>query len=153
MRFQTAVLSGWLRRGLLRRLTQRLRRSSRPSGLFYPVCLAAAGGLVCAVSADSKTPGFALDSLWLYRAEVGLAFMGAIYIAGLTLWLAWHGGGFFELGAFGLTLKASDAENIEALGTESSDAVEKVSEVRRETVGALKELDERVLRLEDRAAP
>jgi hypothetical protein len=125
--------------------------SRRPSSLFWLVGLATIGGIVAAAAADSETPGFALNSVWVYRAEVGLAFLGAIYLVAMTLWLAWYGKGFFELGAFGSTLKAPGAEEIEEAGDDVSDVGKEIEKLQEETTGGLKELDERVTALENQA--
>ena len=78
-----------------------------PSKPFYLVLLATAAGLVAAIAAGSEKPGFALKSNLVYRAEVGLAFLGIIYIVGVALWLSWYGKGFFESNAFGSVTSSS----------------------------------------------
>lgn len=123
-----------------------------PSKLFYLVLLATAAGLVAAIAAGSVKPGFALKSNLVYRAEVGLAFLGIIYIVGVALWLSWYGKGFFELNAFGSGIKAPGAEEIEEAGAEVSDVGKLIDELQEETNAGLKELDERIDALEDERA-
>jgi hypothetical protein len=46
---------------------------------------------VAAVAAPSKAPGYALDSKWLYRLEVGGAFFIGLLVLLLILWLGYSG--------------------------------------------------------------
>jgi hypothetical protein len=43
------------------------------------------------VLAESNTPGYALNSVWVYRLEVGGAFFVGVYALFLVFWLAYHG--------------------------------------------------------------
>ena len=49
---------------------------------------------VAAISADAREPGYALDSLWVYRLQVGLAFFVGTYLLVIALWLAYQGRSF-----------------------------------------------------------
>jgi hypothetical protein len=46
---------------------------------------------LAAVSTKAHEPGYALDSVWIYRFEVGLAFFLFEYVLLLALWLAYQG--------------------------------------------------------------
>jgi hypothetical protein len=59
---------------------------------FFWVTLAAlAPGVLAAIFAPDKSPGYALGAVGLYRFELGLAFFLASYVLGLILILAYQG--------------------------------------------------------------
>jgi hypothetical protein len=47
--------------------------------------------VVAAVAAPARAPGFALNSAWLYRLEVGGAFFIGLLLLSLIFWLGYSG--------------------------------------------------------------
>lgn len=122
---------------------------SGPSPLFWFVLAATVAGGVAAATAGGATPGFALHSNLVYRAEVGAALLALIYLVGAAVWLSWYGKGFFEFNIIGVGAKALGAEDVEDAAKDVSEMAREIEELREETTSSLTELDERVSDLED----
>jgi hypothetical protein len=119
-----------------------------PARLFWIVLLAVAGGLSAFATAADHAPVYALGSNLVYRLEVGLATLAALYVVGVALWLAWHGKGFFELNVAGAGLKAPGAENVEDAAGDLAEAREAFDEYREQSEASFEELDDRLQDLE-----
>jgi len=59
--------------------------------VFVVLLLLLAPAVVAAVSAKANTPGYALNSLWVYRVQVGLGFFLVEYVLLIAFWLAYQG--------------------------------------------------------------
>ena len=94
---------------------------------------------------DDKAPGFALQSNLVYRLQIGLATLAALYVIALVLWLAWHGKGFFKLPG---GLEAPGGNEIEDAADDLDDMRVRVDEFQSEAVESLEELDRRLQALE-----
>jgi hypothetical protein len=58
---------------------------------LWGVVAGALPAVAAAATAHGRAPGYALNSRWLYRLEVGLAFLLGLYALVLILWLAYQG--------------------------------------------------------------
>ena len=80
----------------------------RAHPFFWVLWFLLAAAVAAAIAAPSHAPGFALDSVWVYRLEVGGAFFVGVLVVALVLWLGYSGrsigklqlpgGGGMELG-------------------------------------------------------
>lgn len=63
---------------------------NRPHPLAWLVAMILVFGLVIALTVDAKEPSRALRAEWVYRAEVGAAIVGLLYLPLVALSLAWQ---------------------------------------------------------------
>jgi len=81
-------------------------RDAHPFFLTLVVLIGPA--VIAAASADSNTPGYALNSVWIYRIQVGLVFFLIEYTLLIAIWLAYQGRSVGEIqlpGGAGFALK------------------------------------------------
>lgn len=71
--------------------------SRGPKALFFVCLLLLVPAMLAGSAADSEPPAVALNSEWVYRAEVGLLIYGLEYLLLLVLWLAYFGKSFGRL--------------------------------------------------------
>ncbi len=118
------------------------------SRFFWPVLLAVVPAAAAALAAEHREPGYALNSAWVYRLQVALAFFVGTYLLIVTLWLAYQGRSFGKVGVPGgpeLDVPDPDLEQAaEGFGEFVDDAKERLD--RHDD--SLEDLDDRVRRLE-----
>jgi hypothetical protein len=129
------------------------KRSPHP--FFWAFVTVAVVGLLGASLAADHEPSWALRSGWVYRAEVGLAVAGAVYVLALAGWLAWSGRTFRRLelpGGTALEAPPLDqaANGVDEVAREFDAYRAKNDELVKRLGGALDKLNERVERLEGR---
>jgi hypothetical protein len=117
---------------------------SKPSPLFYLVVVATTAAGIAGLCATPRQPGYALDSSVVYRVEVSAAVLLGLYFTALSLWLAWHGKGFFKLEIGPAKAEALGAEHIENAAADLEGLREDFEQFRREADEALRRLDERL---------
>jgi hypothetical protein len=116
-----------------------------PSLLFPLTLVATVAAAAAGATADPNwAPGYALDSNVVYRFEVGLAVLAALYVVALAVWLAWYGKGFFKLAVGPASAEAPGAEHIEGAASDLEALREDFEEFRREAKEALSTLNKRL---------
>ena len=63
----------------------------KPHPFFWLLWVLALPSVVVAIAAPDNTPGYALESSWLYRLEVGGAFFLGLLVVLLIFWLGYSG--------------------------------------------------------------
>jgi hypothetical protein len=106
--------------------------------------------IAVAAVAPSKTPGYALDSGWLYRLEVAGACFLALFVLALLLWLAYSGrtvGNVQLPGGAGMSIPPPDPD--------LDDAAEGLAGYKQKTDRRLEKIEENMelLTLEDEPEP
>lgn len=121
---------------------------SRANRFFWPVLLALAPAAAAALGAERREPGYALNSVWVYRLQVALAFFVGTYLLIVTLWLAYQGRSFGKVGVPGgpeLDVPDPDleraAEGFDEFVDEAKGRLDRHDD-------SLEDLDDRVRRLE-----
>jgi hypothetical protein len=92
---------------------------------------------------DPKEPSWALRSEWVYRAEVGAAVVGLIYLPLVALSLAWRGETFRKI-------RAPGGAGVETPAKEIGSAVDEFSQYREGTNKRFEELESAVGKLSSR---
>ena len=90
---------------------------NRPNPLAWFVGAIFAVGLLAALTVDAKEPSWALRSAWVYRAEVGAAIAGLLYLPLVALSLAWRGETFRRIQAPGGAAVETPASDIDSAAT------------------------------------
>jgi hypothetical protein len=70
---------------------------NRPHPLAWFVCVILLIGLVVSLTVDARKPPWALGAEWVYRAEVGAAIVGLLYLPLVALSVAWRGETFRKM--------------------------------------------------------
>ena len=113
--------------------------ASKAHPFFWLLGLLFVPAVVAAFATPGRAPGYALDSAWLYRLEVGGAFyLGSLLVA-LTLWLAYSGRTFgdFQLpGGAGMSVPPPDPD--------LDDAAEGLAGYKQKTDERLRKLEENI---------
>lgn len=65
------------------------RKAAHP--FFWLLWALLVPAVVAAIAAPAKAPGYALESAWLYRLEVGGAFYIGLLLLSLIFWLGYSG--------------------------------------------------------------
>jgi hypothetical protein len=121
---------------------------NRPHPLAWFVALIVMTALAVALTVDAKEPSWALRSAWVYRAEVGTAIVGLLYVPLVALSLAWRGETFRKIQAPGGAGVEAPAEKIGTVA-ERFDRYDEQAEERFERLeSAVDKLNRRVDRLE-----
>jgi hypothetical protein len=113
---------------------------NRPHPLAWFVAMILVFGLVIALTVDAKEPSWALRAEWVYRAEVGAAIVGLLYIPLVALSLAWRGETFRKMLAPG-------GAGIETPAKEIGSAVDEFSQYRERANRRFEELESAVGKL------
>jgi NADH:ubiquinone oxidoreductase subunit 6 (subunit J) len=103
-----------------------------PHPLAWFVGLILVVGLIVALTVDAEQPSWALRSDWVYRAEVGAAIVGLMYLPLVALLLAWRGETFRKI-------RAPGGAGVETPAKEIGSAIDEFNQYR---VGANKRFDE-----------
>ena len=120
---------------------------NRPHPLAWFVAGILVIGLVAAVTVEAKEPSWALRAEWVYRAEVGAAVVGLLYLPLVALSLAWRGTTFRKMLAPGGAGVETPAETIGSAADEIDRYKEQAENRFQKLETAVDELDERVNRL------
>jgi hypothetical protein len=121
-----------------------------PHPLVWFVSAIIAIGLTAALAVDGREPSWALRSEWVYRAEVGTATVGLLYLPLVALSLAWRGETFRKMYAPGGAGVEAPAEEIGSAVDEFTQYKERANKRFKELESALGGLSQRVDRLERR---
>lgn len=113
-----------------------------PNPLFFGVVLSIGFGLWAALGVDPRTPQASLDSVLVFRLQVGVAVALVGYCATGALWLAWRRTLYRRVGVGGGALEPPEKKQAE----EERD--DKIGEGLARTADALDGLRERVESLE-----
>jgi hypothetical protein len=103
---------------------------------------------VAAWFADDRDPAWALHSEWVYRAEIGAAILGLLYIALVALSLAWRGETFRKMQGPGGAGVETPAQEIGSAVDEFTQYKERANERFEAIESAVGELSRRVDQLE-----
>jgi hypothetical protein len=121
-----------------------------PHPFFWLVVVSLIPSAVAACAADRRAPGYAVNSLWVYRLEVALAFFVGVYVLIVVLWLASQGRSVRQAqlpGGGGVDLPDPNLDR----AAEGFDEFQRETQARLEThEDSLDELDDRVTQLESR---
>lgn len=117
--------------------------------LFWWLLVPVLPAVGAALSAGGGAPRYALESAWVYRLEVWLAFYFGLFVVGLLLHLGYHGRTFRRL-----ELPGGAALELDPAGLD--EAADGFAAFRRELdaaleahEGALGDLDDRLAAVED----
>ena len=130
-RFTKGVFSGQRKR------VEEWRAGAHP--FFWLLCVLLVPAIAAAASAPSKAPGYALNSAWVYRLEVGGAFYLGLFVLTLILWLGYSGRSLGELqipGGGGARLPPPDPD--------LDDAAEGLAGYKQKTDHRLEKLEENI---------
>jgi hypothetical protein len=105
---------------------------------------------IAAASAEGREPGYALNSLWVYRLQVGVAFFVGVYLVVITLWLAYQGRSFGKIGVPGGPELDVPDPNLEQAAEGFDEFVEDATTRLGHHDDSLEDLDDRLRRLERR---
>jgi hypothetical protein len=102
---------------------------------------------VVAITVESRGPGYALNSVAIYRLEVGFACLLSIYMLVILLWLAYRGESFGNVqlpGGMGAELKNPDPDVTEAADDflEFKKKTEQTLAKHEESIALLNEIEE-----------
>jgi hypothetical protein len=112
-----------------------------PLAWFVIVILAIAG--VAALTVEGKEPSWALRSEWVYRAEVGAAIIGLLYLPLVAVALAWRGETFRKV-------QAPGGAGFETPAKEIGSAVEDFAQYRKRANARFEQLESAVAKLTER---
>jgi hypothetical protein len=116
---------------------------------FWLLWLLLLPSIAAAAFAPNKSPGYALDSAWLYRLEVGGAFYMGLFVLVLIFWLGYTGRSVGDV----QTPVAGGVGNIPPPNPGLDDAAEGLSGYRQKTDGRLEKLEQNIeLLLPDEAS-
>jgi hypothetical protein len=104
--------------------------------------------ILVALTVDAKQPSWALRSEWVYRAEVGAAIVGLLYVPLVALALAWRGETFRKILAPGGAGVETPAERIGTAAERFGRYDEQVEERFEKLENAADKLNRRVEKLE-----
>ena len=126
-----------------------------PHSFFWAFLAVVVVAVLGASLAADEEPAWALRSGWVYRAEVGLALAGAVYVLLVAGWLAWSGRTFRRIelpGGPAIEAPPLDqaASGVDEVAKEFDDYRVKNDELVKRLGSALDKLNERVERLEGR---
>src|ERR671924_421159 len=113
---------------------------NRPHPLAWFVAGIVAIGVVAALVIDAKEPSWALGSVWVYRAEVGAAIVGLLYLPLVALALAWRGETFRKV-------QAPGGAGVETPAREIGSAVDDFVQYREQANKSVEELESAVAKL------
>jgi hypothetical protein len=116
---------------------------ARPHPFLWVYASALTVGVLAAALAPARASAVALGWNPIYRVEVGLVALAAVYIVGVTGWMAWHGRAFRRLELPGGAAIERDAEELDA-------AVSAFGTFQDTMVGRLDALEEAVEHLTER---
>jgi hypothetical protein len=116
---------------------------NRPHPLAWFVAGILAIGVAAALVVDGKEPSWALRSEWVYRAEVGAAIVGLLYLPLVALSLAWRGETFRKL-------QAPGGAGVETPAREIGSAVDDFTEYKEQANKRFEELESAVGKLSQR---
>lgn len=122
------------------------RRHAHP--FFWMVCLLLLLAGFAAFSVPSKAPGYALESSWLYRLEVGGAFFVGLLVVVLVLWLGYSGR---SIG--GLQLPGGGGVNLPHPDPDLDDAAEGLAGYKQKTDARLERLEDSIKLLTSEGKP
>jgi hypothetical protein len=121
---------------------------NRPHPLVWCVGVILAVGILAALTVGAQEPSWALRSEWVYRAEVGAAIVGLLYLPLVALSLAWRGETFRKMMGPGGAGVETPADQIDTAATEfdefKTDNDAHLARLER----AIDELNQRVAELE-----
>ena len=117
---------------------------NRPHPLVWFVTLIIGIALVVALTADAKDPSWAVRSEWVYRAEVGVAIVGLLYVPLIALSLAWRGETFRKI-------QAPGGAGIEAPAAEVGSAAVDLAQYKEHVKERFDQLEAAVAKLNRRA--
>jgi hypothetical protein len=121
---------------------------NRPHPLMWFVALIVGIGFAAALIVEAKEPSWALRSEWVYRAEVGTATVGLLYLPLVALSLAWRGETFRKIQAPGGAAVETPSDQIDTAAAEFEEfKAENDSHLAR-LESAIDELNQRVEGLE-----
>lgn len=121
---------------------------NRPHPLAWFVAGILVIGLLVALTVDAKEPSWALRAEWVYRAEVGAAIVGLLYLPLVALSLAWRGATFRKMQAPGGAGFETPSDQIDTAATEFEDFKSENDAHLARVETAIDELNQRVERLE-----
>jgi hypothetical protein len=121
---------------------------NRPHPLAWVVCAILAIGLLASLGVDAEEPSWALRADWVYRAEVGAAIVGLLYLPLVALSLAWRGETFRKFHAPGGAGVEAPARGIVSAADEFTRYVEREKTRLEELEASVDKLNRRVDQLE-----
>jgi hypothetical protein len=121
---------------------------NRPHPLAWFVALIVVIAVMAAIAVDAQDPSWALRSEWVYRAEVGAAIVGLLYLPLVALSLAWRGETFRRIQAPGGVAVETPAGQIGSAADEIARFEEQAEKRFRKLETAVDELNERVDKLQ-----
>jgi hypothetical protein len=127
----------------VRRIRYVVEMVNRPHPLAWFVAGILTIGLVAALTVDAEEPSWALRSEWVYRAEVGAAIVGLLYLPLVAVSLAWRGETFRKV-------QAPGGAGVETPATEIGSAVDEFTEYRERANRRFAELESAVGKLSQR---
>jgi hypothetical protein len=128
------------------RLPHPLKTRPFAFALIAAIVLSLVGGLRTPIPADGA-PAYALQASIVYRIEVALAVFVALYLAAVTLRLAWYGRTFTRVGASGAEIP--DVRLIQAGVDHARQAERLIQEIQAE-LADLQQLESRLSITEER---
>jgi hypothetical protein len=116
---------------------------NRPHPLAWFVGAIVGLGVAAALLVPGKVPPWALRSEWVYRAEVGAAIVGLLYLPLMALSLAWRGETL-------RTLRGPGGAGVEAPAKEIASSVDKFTDYMEQAGSRFEQLESAVGKLSER---